>query len=62
MKFFLCVMGIVFIIEGLPYFAFPEKIKVYILKIQDLPESTLRILGLIAMTTGLILVYFGRAE
>jgi uncharacterized protein YjeT (DUF2065 family) len=60
MKFFLCVVGVVLIIEGLPYFAFPEKIKVFLSKLQDIPDSTLRILGLLAMITGLILVYFGR--
>jgi len=49
----------VFIVEGLPYFAFPEKIKAYLLKLLDIPDSTLRILGLLAMVTGLILVYFG---
>ena len=59
MKYFLCVLGMVFIVEGLPYFAFPEKIKAYLLKIQDIPDSTLRILGLLAMITGLIFVYFG---
>ena len=59
MKYFLCVLGMVFVIEGLPYFAFPEKIKAYLLKIQDIPDSTLRILGLLAMITGLIFVYFG---
>jgi uncharacterized protein len=59
MKYFLCVLGMVFIVEGLPYFAFPEKVKAYLLKLLDIPDSTLRILGLLAMITGLILVYFG---
>ena len=27
MKFFLCVIGMVMIVEGLPWFAFPEKMK-----------------------------------
>jgi uncharacterized protein YjeT (DUF2065 family) len=62
MKFFLCVPGVVLIIEGLPYFAFPEKIKVFLLKLRDVPDSTLRILGLLVMALGLILVYFGRNE
>lgn len=61
MKYFLCVVGMVFVIEGLPYFAFPDKIKVYLLKIQEMPDSTLRFLGLFAIITGLILVYFGRS-
>lgn len=61
MKYFLCVMGMVFIIEGLPYFAFPEKVKAYLSKIQEMSASTLRILGLSAIIAGLILVYFGRS-
>jgi uncharacterized protein YjeT (DUF2065 family) len=60
MEYFLCVLGMVFIIEGLPYFAFPEKIKSYIMKLQEMPNSVLRILGLSAIITGLILIYFGR--
>ena len=59
MKYFLCVLGMVFIIEGLPYFAFPEKIKAYLMKLQEMPDSTLRIFGLSAIITGLFLVFFG---
>jgi uncharacterized protein YjeT (DUF2065 family) len=61
MEFFLCVLGMVFIIEGLPYFAFPDKVKSYIMKLQEMPDSVLRILGLSAIITGLILIYFGRS-
>lgn len=60
MGYFLCVLGMVFIIEGLPYFAFPHKVKSYIMKLQEMPDSTLRILGLSAIVAGLILIYFGR--
>jgi len=60
MEYFLCVLGMVFIIEGLPYFAFPDKVKSYIMKLQELPDSVLRVLGLSAIVTGLILIYFGR--
>jgi len=61
MKFFLCVIGMVLIIEGLPYFAFPEKIKSYLLKVYDTPEGTLRILGGVSVIVGLLLVYLGRS-
>jgi uncharacterized protein len=61
MEYFLCVLGMVFIIEGLPYFVFPEKVKSYIMKLQEMPDSVLRILGLSAIITGLILIYFGRS-
>jgi uncharacterized protein YjeT (DUF2065 family) len=60
MEYFLCVLGMVFIIEGLPYFAFPDKVKSYIMKLQQMPDSVLRVLGLSAIITGLILIYFGR--
>jgi hypothetical protein len=59
MKYFLCVLGMVFIIEGLPYFAFPEKIKTYLQKLQELPNSMLRAMGAAAIILGLFLVYFG---
>ncbi|HEX7533685.1 MAG TPA: DUF2065 domain-containing protein [Syntrophales bacterium] len=61
MEYLLCVLGMVFIIEGLPYFAFPEKVKSYIMKLQEMPDSVLRILGLSAIVAGLILIYFGRS-
>jgi uncharacterized protein YjeT (DUF2065 family) len=50
----------VFIIEGLPYFIFPEKLKIYMFKITEVPAATLRFLGVSAMIAGLILLYFGR--
>ncbi len=60
MKYFLCVIGMVCIIEGLPYFAFPDKVKIVLLKLRDVPDGTLRLLGLGAIVMGLLLVYFGR--
>ena len=60
MKFILCVVGMVMIIEGLPYFVFPEKMKFWIQKILVTPEGALRRLGLVLMSIGLLLVYLGR--
>ncbi|CAB1065254.1 hypothetical protein D1BOALGB6SA_10051 [Olavius sp. associated proteobacterium Delta 1] len=60
MKFFLCVVGMVMIIEGLPYFSFPEKMKFWIQKIAEIPDGSLRRFGLVLMVIGLVLVYFGR--
>jgi hypothetical protein len=51
----------VLILEGLPYFAFPDKLKSYLHKLTDLPDTTLRIMGSIAVIVGLILVYLGTA-
>jgi uncharacterized protein YjeT (DUF2065 family) len=60
MKFFLCVLGLVMIIEGLPYFASPEKMKVWVQKISEIPEDALRRFGLLLIMIGLGLVYWGR--
>ena len=60
MEFLLCVFGMVMIIEGLPYFAFPKRMKFWIQKISVTPEGALRKFGLVLMTVGLLLVYFGR--
>lgn len=60
MKYFLCVIGMVMIIEGVPYFAFPEKMKTWIYKVLEMPVGTLRRFGFSLMLIGLLLVYFGR--
>ena len=60
MDYFLCVLGMVFIIEGLPYLIFPEKLKIYLIKITTLPDTSLRFIGISAILSGLILLYFGR--
>lgn len=60
MKDFLCVLGLIFIIEGLPYFVFPERLKLYLAKIITMPDSTLRFLGITAMIVGLFILYVGR--
>lgn len=51
----------VMIIEGLPYFAFPEKMKHWMLQIQAMPGDTLRRFGLILMVAGLMLTYIGKS-
>jgi uncharacterized protein YjeT (DUF2065 family) len=60
MEFFLCVIGMVMIVEGLPYFAFPNRMKNWVEKIITSPDSSLRRFGLVLMVVGLSLVYLGR--
>jgi uncharacterized protein YjeT (DUF2065 family) len=59
MKFFLCVMGMVMIVEGLPYLAFPKKMKLWVQKLLEMPESSIQKIGFILMTTGFLMVCFG---
>jgi uncharacterized protein YjeT (DUF2065 family) len=60
MKYFLCVLGMVLIIEGLPYFAVPEKMKVWVVKVTSIPDGSLRKIGLVLMGIGLFLVFLGQ--
>lgn len=60
MDFFLCVLGMVLIVEGLPYFGFPEQMKSWVKKVQEIKVGSLRKLGLFLMIAGLFLVYLGR--
>ncbi|MFZ2631133.1 MAG: DUF2065 domain-containing protein [Desulfosalsimonadaceae bacterium] len=62
MKFFLCVIGMVMIIEGIPYFGFPENMKQMMNKMLTLPDDILRKFGLALMVVGLVLVYLGKME
>ncbi len=60
MKFFLCVIGMVLIIEGLPYFGFPQQVKNMLAMISEMEENSLRRIGFALMICGLILVYTGK--
>ncbi|MBI3753742.1 MAG: DUF2065 domain-containing protein [Deltaproteobacteria bacterium] len=60
MAYFLSVLGLVLVIEGLPYFAFPAKVKEWAASLKELPEKTLRIMGFASILAGLLLVYLGR--
>jgi len=61
MKFFLCVIGMVMVVEGLPYFAFPQKMKLVIQKVLEMPERALQKFGFVLMLVGICLVYFGKS-
>ncbi len=62
MKFFLCVMGMVMIVEGLPYFAFPNKMKEMVSMLLSMDESVLRRFGFTLMLIGLFIVYFSMGK
>lgn len=60
MEFFLVVLGVVMIIEGLPYFAFPERMKEVMRAVIEMPDASLRRIGFILMAAGLAIAYLGR--
>ncbi len=57
MKFFICVIGMVMIVEGLPYFAFPDRMRQVVAMILGQDDLTLRRMGFFMMLAGLGLVY-----
>ena len=58
MKFFLCVIGMVLIVEGFPYFAFPSKMKEVINTIIQMDDDNLRKIGFFLILSGFLIIYF----
>ncbi len=56
----LCVIGMVLVVEGVPYFGFPEKMKKMMLTIQEQDDQTLRIMGAMLILLGLLIVVLAR--
>lgn len=61
MVFILTILGVLLVVEGLPYFAFPRKVKEWSLMIQEIPERSLRVMGVISVAAGLAVLYAVRA-
>ena len=59
-KYFLSVIGLVLIIEGSPYFLFPEKLKKFLAQILNISDGYLRAFGLVVMLAGLVVLYLSR--
>ena len=57
MKYFLTVIAMVMIIEGFPYFAFPEKMKTVLETLSKSEPEVLRKIGLLLISAGLLLLY-----
>jgi uncharacterized protein YjeT (DUF2065 family) len=60
MKLFITILGLVMVIEGIPYFTFPEKMKELLVRLEELPPETLRLIGFISMAFGLLLCYLAQ--
>jgi hypothetical protein len=59
-KLLAIVFGLLLIIEGLPYFLFPERLTSILEQLEQLGPSRLRFLGLAAMLMGVALLALGR--
>ena len=59
-KLLAIVFGLVLIVEGLPYFLFPERFVAVLRQIEELGPGRLRLMGLGAMLGGVLLLVLGR--
>lgn len=57
MKLLILLVGMVLILEGLPYVAAPEAMREWLAKLSEMDPKTLRVIGLSAMTVGLIICW-----
>ena len=53
-------LGLVLIIEGLVYAAAPARFKAMMARLDEIPDETLRIGGLIAVALGVAIVWLAR--
>lgn len=60
MEFFLCILGMVLVVEGLPYFGFPDKMKALMKVMREQDDATLRMMGGSLMLLGLIILFVAR--
>ena len=60
MSDFIVALGLVFVIEGIAFAAFPGMAKRAVEAVNETPEATLRIIGLIGALIGLIVVWLIR--
>jgi uncharacterized protein YjeT (DUF2065 family) len=55
MKLFVLLIGMVLVLEGIPYVAAPEAMRDWLAKLSRMPAVQLRAFGLFAMLLGLII-------
>jgi uncharacterized protein YjeT (DUF2065 family) len=60
MSDFLAAIGLVFVIEGLIFAAFPNSGKKAIASVLDTPDNLLRMIGLGSAVIGLLVVWLAR--
>jgi len=58
MKLLFLLVGMVLILEGVPYVAFPESMGEWLRKLSEMKAEHLRMLGLLSMGSGLMICWF----
>lgn len=58
MKLLFLLVGMVLILEGIPYVAFPESMREWLRKLSEMKAEHLRVVGLSSMGAGLLICWF----
>jgi len=57
MKLFILVIGMVLVVEGLPYAVAPERMQDWLAKLSEMPPTVLRRMGLGCLSFGLLICW-----
>ena len=57
MKLLFTLVGLIFILEGLPYLTFPEAMQIWLHQLMEMKPVQLRMVGLLAVGIGLLICY-----
>jgi uncharacterized protein YjeT (DUF2065 family) len=57
---FLAALGLVFVIEGLIFAAFPDHAKKAMVSVLETPDPSLRVIGIVSALLGVLLVALAR--
>lgn len=57
MKMLALLIGLVLVLEGLPYVAAPEAMQNWLKKLSDISPGQLRTMGLFAMIIGTVIIF-----
>jgi len=60
MKLMILLVGMVMILEGMPYVAAPQAMKEWLVKISEMDTGVLRTLGLVSMLGGLFICWLAQ--
>jgi uncharacterized protein YjeT (DUF2065 family) len=58
----LLILGAIMVIEGIPYFLFPAKIKKFYQRLKVAENNVLRAAGFLMIVIGLIIVYMVKGK
>lgn len=60
MEHLVTIFGVVLVLEGIPWFLSPGRVRSMLAQLARFPDTVLRWLGFVAMAGGLLLVWLGR--